>query len=121
MEVTIFGRKAKSPLYDLVKFDFIRKKSFAIDLGNTNTLVSDVDNLLVDQPSYIVLDSNRNAVKAVGNERKAIWKSALRFMCRLVRLNAKVRQRRFKLARELGFTSAPSLLRSHPTLVQTTA
>jgi len=52
----------------MVKFDFIRKKSFAIDLGNTNTLVRDADKILVDQPSYIVLDSNRSAVKAVGIE-----------------------------------------------------
>jgi rod shape-determining protein MreB len=60
--------KEKPPLYNMVKFDFLRKKSFAIDLGNTNTLVRDADKLLVDQPSYIVLDSNRSAVKAVGAE-----------------------------------------------------
>jgi rod shape-determining protein MreB len=58
----------KTPLYDMVKFDFIRKKSFAIDLGNTNTLVRDVNNLLVDQPSYIVLDPSRTTVKAVGSQ-----------------------------------------------------
>lgn len=52
----------------MVKFDFIRKKSFAIDLGNTNTLVRDAEQLLVDQPSYIVLDANRSSVKAVGKE-----------------------------------------------------
>lgn len=52
----------------MVKFDFIRKKSFAVDLGNTNTLVRDVNRLLVDQPSYIVLDSNRSEVKAVGSQ-----------------------------------------------------
>lgn len=46
----------------------MRKKSFAIDLGNTNTLVRDADRLLVDQPSYIVLDSSRSHVKAVGAE-----------------------------------------------------
>src|SRR5690349_5204173 len=67
-EVTIFEMKEKPPLYNMVKFEFIRKKSFAIDLGNTNTLVRDTDKLLVDQPSYIVLDSNRSAVKAVGTE-----------------------------------------------------
>jgi rod shape-determining protein MreB len=60
--------KEKLPLQSMVKFDFIRKKSFAIDLGNTNTLVRDADRLLVDQPSYIVLDSNRCEVKAVGTE-----------------------------------------------------
>ncbi len=58
----------KPPLNIMVKFDFLRKKSFAIDLGNTNTLVRDVEKLLVDQPSYIVLDSNRSAVRAVGSE-----------------------------------------------------
>jgi rod shape-determining protein MreB len=68
MEVTIFGRKVKSPLHDMVNFDFMRKKSFAIDLGNTNTLVSDVNRLLIDQPSYIVLDSSRTSVKAVGTQ-----------------------------------------------------
>lgn len=52
----------------MVKFDFFRKKSFAIDLGNTNTVVRDADKLLVDQPSYIVLDSERTSVKAVGTE-----------------------------------------------------
>lgn len=59
---------AKPHLQDMVKFDFIRKKSFAIDLGNTNTVVRDADKLLVDQPSYIVLDSNKTEVKAVGEE-----------------------------------------------------
>lgn len=52
----------------MVKFDFIRKKSFAIDLGNTNTQVRDADRLLVDQPSYIVLDENRTHVRAVGSQ-----------------------------------------------------
>ncbi|HET7178579.1 MAG TPA: rod shape-determining protein [Chryseosolibacter sp.] len=52
----------------MVKFDFIRKKSFAIDLGNTNTLVRDVNKVLVDQPSYIVLDSDRSRVRAVGTQ-----------------------------------------------------
>ncbi len=52
----------------MAKFEFIRKKNFAIDLGNTNTLVRDENRLLVDQPSYIVLDSNRSQVKAVGTQ-----------------------------------------------------
>ena len=67
-EVTIFETKAKTSFHDMVKFDFMPKKSFAIDLGNTNTLVRDVNKLLVDQPSYIVLDSNRTTVKAVGTQ-----------------------------------------------------
>ena len=60
----------------MVKFDFIRKKSFAIDLGNTNTVVRDADKLLVDQPSYIVLDSNRSAVKAVGTQAYSMFEKA---------------------------------------------
>lgn len=56
------------PLQNMVKFDFFRKKSFAIDLGNSNTVVRDPDRLLVDQPSYIVLDSARTAVRAVGSQ-----------------------------------------------------
>ena len=63
-------------LQHMVKFDFIRKKSFAIDLGNTNTLVHDVEKLLVDQPSYIVLDSNRAEVKAVGTQAYSMFEKA---------------------------------------------
>lgn len=44
-----------------------RNKSFAIDLGNTNTLVSDARRILLSQPSYIVFDAESNAVKAVGD------------------------------------------------------
>jgi rod shape-determining protein MreB and related proteins len=46
----------------------LKKKSFGIDLGNNNTQVSDQEKILVDQPSYIVLDKSRSGVKAVGNE-----------------------------------------------------
>ena len=60
----------------MVKFDFIRKKSFAIDLGNTNTLVRDADKLLVDQPSYIVLDANRSEVKAVGTQAYSMFEKS---------------------------------------------
>ncbi|HEU5145758.1 MAG TPA: rod shape-determining protein, partial [Chryseosolibacter sp.] len=67
--------------YNMVKFDFIRKKSFAIDLGNTNTLVHDADRLLVDQPSYIVLDSNRSAVKAVGHEAYSMYEKTHNEYC----------------------------------------
>src|SRR5687768_18217281 len=67
---------AKPHLHNMVKFDFIRKKSFAIDLGNTNTLVRDADKLLVDQPSYIVLDSNRTEVKAVGTEAYRMYEKS---------------------------------------------
>lgn len=43
-------------------------KSFAIDLGNNNTLVTDKNNILLDQPSYIVIDNDNQSVKAVGEE-----------------------------------------------------
>ena len=50
-----------------MSFNFFRNKSFAIDLGNTNTLVSDARRILLSQPSYIVFDAETNAVKAVGD------------------------------------------------------
>lgn len=49
-----------------MNFNTFRNKSFAIDLGNNNTLVSDQNGVLVSQPSYIVLDSADQSVKAVG-------------------------------------------------------
>jgi rod shape-determining protein MreB and related proteins len=67
LEVTIFDQKAKSDLYDMLHLSLLKKKSFGIDLGNNNTIVSDQDRVLVDQPSYIVLDDTRNAVRAVGH------------------------------------------------------
>jgi rod shape-determining protein MreB len=76
MEVRIFAGKGETRWHDLVKFGFMRKKSFAIDLGNTNTLVSDIDSLLVDQPSYIVLDSDRVAVKAVGAQAYSMFEKS---------------------------------------------
>ena len=45
-----------------------KNNSFAIDLGNNNTLVSDKDGVLVAQPSYIVFDSGDHTVKAVGEK-----------------------------------------------------
>jgi rod shape-determining protein MreB len=49
-------------------FNFLRSKSFALDLGNNNTLVSDAQSILLDQPSYIVFDEVQRSVKAVGEE-----------------------------------------------------
>jgi rod shape-determining protein MreB len=76
LKCTIFEMIANPTLHTMVKFDFIRKKSFAIDLGNTNTLVRDADRLLVDQPSYIVLDSDRSEVKAVGDEAYRMYEKS---------------------------------------------
>jgi rod shape-determining protein MreB and related proteins len=50
-----------------MSLNMFRNKSFAIDLGNTNTLVSDARRILLSQPSYIVFDTESNAVKAVGD------------------------------------------------------
>lgn len=52
----------------MMNFHFLRKKSFGIDLGNTNTVVSDQEKVLVAQPSYIVIDKEKNNVKAVGDD-----------------------------------------------------
>ncbi len=51
-----------------MKLPLLRKKSFGIDLGNNNTVVSDHENIILDQPSYIVIDKSRNAVRAVGTD-----------------------------------------------------
>jgi rod shape-determining protein MreB and related proteins len=45
-----------------------RKKSFAIDLGNTNTVLADQDRILLSEPSCIVIDSITNRVRAVGDK-----------------------------------------------------
>jgi rod shape-determining protein MreB and related proteins len=68
MEDTIFDVKAKPRLSDMMNFNFLRKKSFGIDLGNNNTLVSDGEKLLVAQPSCIVLDKVKDTVRAVGTD-----------------------------------------------------
>jgi rod shape-determining protein MreB len=51
----------------MLRFPLLKKKSFAIDLGNNNTLVCDQDKVLVDQPSCIVFDRAKDAVKAFGH------------------------------------------------------
>jgi rod shape-determining protein MreB len=52
----------------MFNLNLFRRKSIAIDLGNTNTLVSDPYKILVAQPSYIVFDKTQKSVKAVGQE-----------------------------------------------------
>jgi rod shape-determining protein MreB len=47
---------------------FFKGKSFAIDLGNNNTLLTDENQILLSQPSFIVFDEENRAVKAVGEE-----------------------------------------------------
>lgn len=52
----------------MINFNFYKNRSFGIDLGNNNTLVSDRNNLLLSQPSYIAFQVDNHAVKAVGDE-----------------------------------------------------
>ena len=59
----------QNPIYSsMMNFHFLRKKSFGIDLGNNNTVVSDQEKVLVAQPSYIVIDKEKNNVRAVGDD-----------------------------------------------------
>jgi rod shape-determining protein MreB len=51
----------------MLNLSFNRNKSFALDLGNTNTMVADQDRILLSQPSYIVFNTGDNSVKAVGS------------------------------------------------------
>lgn len=53
--------------------DFLRRTSFAIDLGNNNTLLTDKEQILLTQPSYIVFNKQNHSVKAVGEEAYAIF------------------------------------------------
>lgn len=48
-------------------FSLRKGNSFAIDLGNSNTILSKVDNSL-SHPSLVVLNKNDNTIKAVGKE-----------------------------------------------------
>lgn len=52
----------------MINFSFNRNKSFAIDLGNNNTMVTDQEKVLLSQPSYIVFNAANNSVKAVGDK-----------------------------------------------------
>ena len=52
----------------MINFNFYKNRSFGIDLGNNNTLVSDKDRILLAQPSYIAFQVKDDVVKAVGDE-----------------------------------------------------
>ncbi len=52
----------------MLNLNFNKEKSFAIDLGNNNTLLTDRNNVLLSEPSYIVLNRYNNSLKAVGGE-----------------------------------------------------
>ncbi|MEJ7647326.1 MAG: rod shape-determining protein MreB [Chryseolinea sp.] len=59
-----------------MNFNFLKNRNVAIDLGNNNTVVSDKNGILVAQPSYIVLDSESNAVKAVGEKAFSMFEKS---------------------------------------------
>jgi rod shape-determining protein MreB and related proteins len=50
-----------------------KSESFAIDLGNNNTLLTDNQHILLSQPSFIVFDEVKRTVKAVGEEAYNIF------------------------------------------------
>ena len=53
-------------------FKLFHNHSFAIDLGNNNTIISDGSGQLLAQPSYIVFNQSKN-VKAVGDHAFAMF------------------------------------------------
>ncbi len=57
----------------MLNLKFNRNRSFALDLGNTNTTVADKDRVLLSQPSCIVFNTEDNSVKAVGNSAYAMY------------------------------------------------
>jgi rod shape-determining protein MreB len=56
----------------MINFGIGSAKSFAIDLGNTNTLLTDKEKVLLSEPSYIVLNDN-SSVNAVGEDAYNIF------------------------------------------------
>lgn len=53
-------------------FKLFHNHSFALDLGNNNTIISDASGPLFDQPSCIVFNT-ANAVRAVGDDAYAMF------------------------------------------------
>jgi rod shape-determining protein MreB and related proteins len=53
-----------------------RDKSFAIDIGNNNTLVSNGQSILLAEPSYIVINEKSHSVKAVGGKAFEMFEKA---------------------------------------------
>src|SRR5690348_5954679 len=48
-------------------FPSFSSNSFAIDLGNNNTLLTNQQGVLLSQPSFVAFDSTTRSVKAVGD------------------------------------------------------
>lgn len=64
-----------SHLCFMLPFGLHSAKSFAIDLGNNNTLLTDKDKILLSEPSYIVFNEN-HSIKAVGEEAYCIYEKS---------------------------------------------
>jgi len=61
-----------------MNFSFSKNRSFGIDLGNNNTLVSDQNKILLAEPSYIAFHVDNHAVKAVGDEAYSMFEKTHR-------------------------------------------
>ncbi|HEV8511824.1 MAG TPA: rod shape-determining protein [Cyclobacteriaceae bacterium] len=55
---------------------FLKNKSFAIDLGNNNTLLTDENQILLSQPSFIAFEGERRSVKAIGDEAFSMYEKS---------------------------------------------
>jgi len=62
----------------MINFNFYKSRSFGIDLGNNNTLVSDQNKILLAEPSYIAFHVDNHAVKAVGDEAYGMFEKTHR-------------------------------------------
>jgi len=58
-----------------MNFGFGKSKSFALDLGNNNTVLTDTERILLSEPSYIVLNENQS-VNAVGEAAYNIYEKS---------------------------------------------
>lgn len=58
-----------------MNFSFGKSKSFALDLGNNNTVLTDTERVLLSEPSYIVLNKNQS-VNAVGEAAYNIFEKS---------------------------------------------
>jgi rod shape-determining protein MreB len=61
--------------FERTMFKLFHNHSFAIDLGNNNTIISDESGPLLNQPSYIVFNTAKN-VRAVGDHAFAMFEKA---------------------------------------------
>jgi rod shape-determining protein MreB len=59
----------------MMNFGWNNSRSFAIDLGNNNTVLTDKDKVLLAEPSYIVLNDN-STVNAVGSAAYNIFEKS---------------------------------------------